>query len=277
MDKILIKDLEVYGSHGADQKVDKFLISTELTLNLKTAGDTDRISQTINYVDLCTDIEKIFSGLDHKLIESSAEDLASHILLNYMSVRHIVLTIKMLSIPKEKKIRYTGIKIEREWHTSFVGVGSNIGDRYKNILDAKKEIDSSSNCKVVKLSKIYETEPFGYLDQEKFLNCVFEIKTLLTPLQFIRSLLAIEKSLKRERVIHWGPRTIDLDILFYDNIITSFKEAVIPHPRLHERMFVLKPVCDLAPFYVHPVINERCYRLAEKLEPEQSVPLEWIP
>lgn len=277
MDKILVNDLEVFGSHGADQKLDKFLISAELTLNLKTAGDTDRISQTINYVDLCSDIEKYFSGLDHKLIESSVEDLASHILLNYISVRHVILTIKMISIPKEKKIGYTGIKIEREWHTAFIGVGSNLGDRYKNILAAENAINSSSNCKVVKLSKIYETEPFGYLDQDKFLNCVFEVKTLLTPLQFINSLLEIEESLKRERIIHWGPRTIDLDILFYDDIITSFEAAVIPHPRMHERMFVLKPLCDLTPYYVHPVLNERCYRIADKLESEQPAPLEWLP
>jgi dihydroneopterin aldolase/2-amino-4-hydroxy-6-hydroxymethyldihydropteridine diphosphokinase len=277
VDKILVEDLEVFGSHGSDQKLDRFLISAELTLNLKTAGDTDRISQTINYVDLCSDIEKYFSDLDYKLIESSAEYLASHILLNYISVRHVVLTIKMISIPKEKKISFTGIKIEREWHTAFIGVGSNLGDRYKNILDAESKINISSNCKVVNISKIYETEPFGYLDQEKFLNCVFEIKTLLTPLQFINSLLEIEKSLKRERIIHWGPRTIDLDILFFDDIITSFEAAVIPHPRMHERMFVLKPLCDLTPYYVHPVLNERCYRIAEKLEKDQPAPLEWLP
>ena len=277
MDKILVNDLEVFGSHGANQRVDKFLISAELTLNLKTAGDTDRISKTINYVDLCSDIEKFCSGLDHKLIESSAEDLASHILLNYISVRHVILTIKMISIPKGKKIAYTGIVIEREWHTAFIGVGSNLGERYKNILSAEKEINNSDNCKVVGISKIYETEPFGYLDQDRFLNCVFEVKTLLTPLQFINSLLEIEKLLKRERVVRWGPRTIDLDILFYDDIITSFEEAVIPHPRMHERMFVLKPLCDLAPYYVHPVINERCYRIAEELKPEQPIPLEWLP
>ena len=277
MDKILVKDLEVFGSHGTNQKVDKFLISAELTLNLKTAGDTDQISQTINYIDLCSDIEKFFSGLDHKLIESSAEDLASHILLNYTPVKHLILTIKMLSIPEGRKIGYTGIKIEREWHTAFVGVGSNLGDRYKNILAAENAINNSNNCKVAKLSKIYETEPFGYLDQDKFLNCVFEVNTLLTPLQFINSLLVIEKFLKRERIVHWGPRTIDLDILFFDNIITSFEEAVIPHPRMHERMFVLKPLCDLAPYYVHPVINERCYRIADKLESGQPAPVEWLP
>jgi dihydroneopterin aldolase/2-amino-4-hydroxy-6-hydroxymethyldihydropteridine diphosphokinase len=152
VDKILVEDLEVFGSHGSDQKLDRFLISAELTLNLKTAGDTDRISQTINYVDLCSDIEKYFSDLDYKLIESSAEYLASHILLNYISVRHVVLTIKMISIPKEKKISFTGIKIEREWHTAFIGVGSNLGDRYKNILDAESKINISSNCKVVNIS-----------------------------------------------------------------------------------------------------------------------------
>jgi dihydroneopterin aldolase / 2-amino-4-hydroxy-6-hydroxymethyldihydropteridine diphosphokinase len=277
MDKLLVNDFEVSGRPTSTLDVPGFLISMELTLNLKTAGDTDKISKTINYIDLCNDIEKFFNGLDHKLIEGSAEELAGHILLTYKTVNNILLTIKMPSIPEGKKIGYTGIQIERKWHVAYVGVGSNIGDRYKTILEAEKELNSSNNCKVINISKIYETEPFGFIEQDKFLNCVFEIKTLLTPLQFINSLLRIEKVLKRERVIRWGPRTIDLDILFYDKVITSYEEAVIPHPRMHERMFVLKPLCDLAPFYVHPVLNERCYRLAENLEKEQSVPMEWMP
>ncbi len=275
MDKIVIKDLEVSGIHGADHQIADFLISAELALNLKTAGDTDQISHTINYIDLCKDMEKYFSGLDHKLIETSAEDLARHILLNYLPVNSVFLEIRMPSKPEGHKLRFSGITIKREWHTAFIGVGSNMGDRYKNITRAGSMIDGTGLCKVKRISRIYQTEPFGYVEQDKFLNCVFEVRTLFTPLQLIKKLLKIETALKRERNIHWGPRTIDLDILFYDNIITSFESAVIPHPRLHERMFVLKPLCDIAPYYLHPVLNERCYRIAENLESEQEIPPEW--
>lgn len=159
----------------------------------------------------------------------------------------------------------------------YIGVGSNMGDRYSNILSAKKEINNSSSCKIIEVSKIYETEPIGYLDQDNFLNCVFKITTSLNPKKLLKLLLNTEKILKRKRIIHWGPRTIDLDILFYGNITISSTELTIPHPRLHERMFVLKPLCDLDPDLYHPVIKERCNILAEKLETEQSVPGEWIP
>ncbi len=277
MDKIVIRDLQVSGAHGADHQLTDFLISAELTLNLKIAGETDRISQTINYIDLCNDIERYFSGLDHKLIESSAEDLVRHILLNYLSVKRVNLEIKMPSKPESHNLSHSGIIIEREWHTAYIGVGSNLGNRHKNILEAETLINKSTLSRVTGISSIYETEPFGYVEQDRFLNCVFKVMTLLTPVQFINSLMGIEFKLKRERIIHWGPRTIDLDILFYDNIITSLEEAVIPHPRMHERMFVLIPLCDLAPYYLHPVLNERCYRIAEKLGSEQKAPSVWTP
>ena len=164
-----------------------------------------------------------------------------------------------------------------ELHTAYIGIGSNIGDRFNNIKNAELEINSSGNSKVVEISKIYETEPVGYLNQAEFLNCVFKIETYLEPVQLMKSLIKIEKILKRVRVIHWGPRTIDLDIIFYDNIISTAKDALIPHPRMHERMFVLKPLCDLDPSYIHPVINKSCIHIAEKLESEQPSPLEWVP
>jgi dihydroneopterin aldolase / 2-amino-4-hydroxy-6-hydroxymethyldihydropteridine diphosphokinase len=160
---------------------------------------------------------------------------------------------------------------------AYIGVGSNIGDRYKNILSAKKEISNSTSSHVVKVSKIYETEPVGYLDQDYFLNCIFKVSTVLTPEELLKLLLETEKILKRKRIIHWGPRTIDLDILFYDTFIFSSPDLIIPHPRLHERMFVIKPLCDLAPDLIHPVLKESCIEISEKLKKSQSIPKEWFP
>jgi len=161
--------------------------------------------------------------------------------------------------------------------TVYIGVGSNMGDRYKNIQDAEKEISKSDSCKIVRVSKIYETDPVGYLDQDNFLNCVFEINTQLIPDQLIDFMLSTEKILKRERIVHWGPRTIDLDILFYNNMIISSSNLIIPHPRMHERMFVMKPLCDLIPEYVHPVLNESCLLIKKKLEKKQGIVEVWEP
>ncbi len=161
--------------------------------------------------------------------------------------------------------------------TAFIGVGSNIGDRYKNIKDAEKEINRSGKCEIARVSKIYETDPVGYLNQNNFLNCVFEIKTELTPDQLIKFLLKTEKILKRERIIHWGPRTIDLDILFYNNLVITSANLIVPHPRMHERMFVMKPLCDLIPDYIHPVIGEICSLIEAGLEKQQGIPEVWKP
>ena len=279
MDTLIIKNLEVYGFHGVEPETDKtgekYIISAELKLNLKEAGDTDRLENTVHLVKICNEISEIFTQNKHKLIEKSAEELATHILLNYSMVSHVTMSIEKPWIPAGMNIDYAGIKIEREWHTVYLGVGSNLGDRMENINNARAMINETELSRVTRVSKIYETEPYGYLEQDMFLNCAFEIKTLLTPRTLVRLLLDIEHKLKRERKIHLGPRTIDLDVLFYDNIMTSFEEAVIPHPRLHERRFVLTPLCDIAPYLIHPILNERCYRIAEALDTEETEPAVW--
>jgi dihydroneopterin aldolase / 2-amino-4-hydroxy-6-hydroxymethyldihydropteridine diphosphokinase len=164
---------------------------------------------------------------------------------------------------------------EAPGHIAYLGVGSNIGDRMGNIRRAEDHINSSETSRVTGISKIYETEPYGYVKQDNFLNCSFQIATLLDPVSLMRFLLGIEDKLKRERIIHWGPRTIDLDILFYDDRISLLKEVILPHPRLHERKFVLKPLCDIAPDFIHPIIKKSCIWLLESLGDEESDPVEW--
>jgi dihydroneopterin aldolase/2-amino-4-hydroxy-6-hydroxymethyldihydropteridine diphosphokinase len=279
MDKLFITDLEVYGFHSVEPDTDKsgekYIISAELSLNLKEAGDTDRFEDTVHLVKLCNEMSDVFTHNTHKQIERSAEEIATYILLHYPIVYHVAISIKKPWIQAGLTIDHTGIRIERQWHTVFLGVGSNLGDRMKHIRAAADLINSTEFTTITRTSQIYETEPHGYLEQEMFLNCVFEIQTLLTPRSLVSLLLDIEKKLKRQRKIHLGPRTIDLDILFYDNVITSFEEAVIPHPRLHERRFVLKPLCDIAPYLVHPILNERCYRIADALGSDESEPGVW--
>lgn len=274
MDKMYIKDLEVYAFHGVNQEEksmgQRFLISVELNINLREAGMTDDLSKTVNYAELCHNIEKEFTKEKYDLIEKSAEELAKYILCNYNKVEGVKLLVKKPWAPIGKPLSYAAIEIERSWHRAYIGLGSNIGDREENLNTA---IESMNNgmCRVVKVSDKYSTKPVGYTEQDDFLNCAAEVKTLYNPEELVMFLLDIEKELKRERIIKWGPRTIDLDVLLYDDIITFDEKIVIPHPRMHERLFVLKPLSEIAPYVLHPIMNKRIVELEQEISKIQSL------
>ena len=268
MDKIYIKDLEIYAYHGVNpeekQNGQRFIISIELSLSLREAGLSDDLNTTVNYSDVCNTVEKVFTSKKHDLIEKCAEQIAEHILVDFSPVQKVKVIVKKPEAPIEKKFDYVAVEIERSWHKAYIGIGSNMGNKGENI----KSAIESMNCgitRVLNISKLYETEPVGYAEQDDFLNSAVEIKTLLTPEELIKFLLNIEKGLMRERTVRWGPRTIDLDILLYDNVISSDEEVIIPHPRMHERLFVLNPLCDIAPYLMHPVLNKRMVELRDDL------------
>jgi len=147
---------------------------------------------------------------------------------------------------------------------TYIGIGSNLGDKEKNI---KKSIDLlKEKCRILKVSSLYETEPVGYTNQDCFLNCVVEIDTELKPEELLKFSQSIEKILGRIKTIKYGPRTIDLDILFYGNYIIKTKNLIIPHPRLHKRLFVLEPLNELCPELVHPVLKKSVEELKANLK-----------
>ncbi|RUT57576.1 2-amino-4-hydroxy-6-hydroxymethyldihydropteridine diphosphokinase [Clostridium botulinum] len=141
-------------------------------------------------------------------------------------------------------------------HTAYVAFGSNIGEKENYIKRALEKIEERG-MKIIKVSSIYETEPYGVLDQDSFLNGVVKIETNLTPEDLIGELLHIEKQLDRVRERRWGPRTIDLDIIFYDDLIINEKDLVIPHKDMENREFVLKPLCDIDENFIHPVLKNQ--------------------
>ncbi|MCD2346658.1 2-amino-4-hydroxy-6-hydroxymethyldihydropteridine diphosphokinase [Clostridium guangxiense] len=270
MDKIIIKDLEVFAHHGVlkEEKSlgQKFLLSFELLLDLKKAGTTDNLNETVNYAKLCTELENEFKRKKYDLIETAAEKTAEFILLNYNIIKTVKVTLKKPWAPILKPVDYVAVQIERSWHTVYIALGSNLGDKNKNLNEALNLIDENHLCHINRASNFYETTPVGYLDQDDFLNGAAEIKTLMSPLELMNFLLEVEKKLKRERKIHWGPRTIDLDILLYDDIVTEDEHIIIPHPRMHERLFVLDPLCDIAPYKVHPLLNKRIIDIKNELK-----------
>lgn len=142
-------------------------------------------------------------------------------------------------------------------HTAFIGLGSNMGDREQLLKEAVIRLDQSSGIRVSAVSRLYETDPAGFLDQPLFLNMAVRISTSHAPLSLLDVLLAIELELGRVRTVRWGPRTIDMDMLLYDEITMDTPELTLPHPRMQERAFVLIPLLDVLTGGPHPQVEAR--------------------
>lgn len=142
-------------------------------------------------------------------------------------------------------------------HMVYIALGTNLGERFANLRAAIESMPPE--IRVLAESHVYETPPWGHEDQPAFLNMVIKAETGLEPEPLLNYLKQLEVELGREPNFRWGPRLIDLDILFYDNLVTDTPPLVIPHPRLQERAFVLVPLMDLSPDLIHPVLH-KCIR-----------------
>lgn len=146
----------------------------------------------------------------------------------------------------------------------YISIGSNLGNRRQNIQRAICQLEKSDRIKIKRVSSLYETEPIGFTDQPDFLNCVVEIETDFKPLQLLKFLKEIERSLGRKRdKVKWRPRVIDLDIILYDQLIFNHPQLIIPHKEALNRRFVLVPLAEIAPQMIFP---HRGIRVQEALE-----------
>ncbi len=149
-------------------------------------------------------------------------------------------------------------------HTVYIALGTNLGDRSANLDSAQASLPPAVN--ILSSSPVYETPPWGYLRQSSFLNQVVKCETHLTPEELLDYLKAIEKRLGRKPTFLYGPRTIDLDILFYDDLVLETSSLTIPHPRLDERAFVLVPFANLDSDMIHPVSGKSIRELLENVD-----------
>ncbi len=155
----------------------------------------------------------------------------------------------------------------------YISIGSNLGNRYKNCRFGIDQLAGLVSSSLMKQSFFYETQPVGYEEQDWFLNAAIQMETLLEPHDLLGWLKAIEAASGRDfNQIRFGPRTLDLDILLYGDLVFCGTNLKIPHPRMHERRFVLKPLCDIDPEIVHPVFKKSVAHLLKELgESEQKV------
>jgi len=156
-------------------------------------------------------------------------------------------------------------------HNVYLALGSNLGNRATNLKEAIKSLAPQMELK--SKSRVYETPPWGYTEQEKFLNQVLQVITYLKPEPLLNHLKRLEVALGRKVSFQNGPRLIDMDILFYDELVLESPALVIPHPRMHERGFVLLPMMDIAPDFVHPVNHKSIRELVALSDISGVVPL----
>lgn len=154
-------------------------------------------------------------------------------------------------------------------YSVFIGIGSNLGNRIANCNEGLEQISKMS--KIIKTSSLYESEPVGVENQPKFINAVVNIKTLLSPFNLLDSLKLIEKKVGRKKTFRWGPRVLDLDILFYDKLILNDEKLTIPHAELHNRIFTLMPMAEIEPNFEHPTINKSVDKLLNDLDYSNNI------
>jgi dihydroneopterin aldolase/2-amino-4-hydroxy-6-hydroxymethyldihydropteridine diphosphokinase len=245
---IKIKDLAVYANHGVnpEEKVlgQRFLATLEIFFDASFAARTDDLEKTINYAETVRQVKKIMRERSFNLIEAAADNLARQILLNEKLARGVTVTIKKPMAPIDASFDYISATVTKRWNQFFLGIGSNLGGREKNIADAL-EFLAADDLIIKKVSRLIETEPIGVSGQPRYLNGAAQIKTLLSPRELLRKIHAVEKKLGRERNVRWEPRTIDVDILLWDGPDACEPNLVIPHPEICRRPFIVESLMEL--------------------------------
>ena len=269
MDCITIENLEVFANHGLfEEEVNlgqKFLVSVKLFFDVSAAGKADDLTKSVDYAAVCSEITSWMKTNRCRLIETVAERLCESLLKKHSVIREAEVTVKKPWAPIGLPLECVSITVRRGWHTVYLSLGSNMGDREKYILDGMDLIAKDANNRVLKVSGLIETKPYGNTDQPDFLNGVAKIETLLDPHELLDLIHKTENVAGRERKEHWGPRTLDIDILFYDDLVIDDEDLVIPHPDMTNRDFVLRPLKETAPHAVHPVLGKTVMQLFEEL------------
>lgn len=270
MDKITVDRLKIFCNHGVYEEEKKngqnFYVSAVLFLDTYPAGASDDLSRSVNYAELCHSITRFMQENRYNLIEAAAENLASYILAENSAVRALELTVHKPEAPIGLPFENVSVTIYREWQKAYIALGSNIGDSRAFLDNAVEKISENPAVRLLKKSSYILTKPYGGVEQEDFLNGCVELETYLSPEHLLEFLHTVENEARRTREVHWGPRTLDLDIILYGDKIINSGFLTVPHSDMQNRMFVLEPLCEIAPYAYNPVLAKTAAALKKELE-----------
>lgn len=269
MDQIRIENLEVYAAHGVYPRETRegqlFKVDVTLNTDLKPAGLADDLGLSTSYGEVSRMIDRYLRENTFLLIEAAAEHLAREILLTFPGVESLVLELKKPQAPVKLPFSNISVRMERGWRRAYLGIGSNMGDKNAYVGQALAALEQKPEIREVKCSRLITTAPYGGVEQEDFLNGAVELKTLLSPWELLAFLQELEHRAGRERKIHWGPRTLDLDILFYEGFVSADPRLTVPHPDMENRSFVLEPLDELCPWQRHPLSGKTIRQMRQEL------------
>ncbi len=258
-DTIQIRNLEVFARHGVlPAEFDlgqKFLVDVTFYTDTRRAGMQDDLAQSIDYGSACHAIQNFLTEHTYHLIEAAAEQLARQLLETTPSLQKVSITLKKPWAPIGLPLETVSVAITRGWHTAYIALGSNMGDRAHYLDVAVDALSALPGCELLSVSDYIETKPYGMVEQDDFLNACLALRTYLSPEELLDRLHEIERTAKRVRTVRWGPRTLDLDLLLYDDLVQNSKQLTIPHAEMHLREFVLVPLAQIAPWVRHPIFG----------------------
>ena len=269
MDQIRIENLRIFAHHGVyaeeNEKGQNFYVNAVLETNTRDAGVMDELELSTNYGEVCQLFQRCLTENTYKLIETAAERAAEEVLLYFPLVRRITLELRKPEAPIPLSFESVSVQITRGWHRAYIACGSNMGEREAYLNAAVEALRGDNRCRVIQVSDWMTTTPYGDVEQEDFLNGVIAIETLYTPEELLECIHEIEQNHDRQRKIHWGPRTLDLDILLYEGCVMYTDTLKIPHEDMHNRDFVLAPLAQIAPYELHPVLHKSVMQLYQEV------------
>jgi dihydroneopterin aldolase/2-amino-4-hydroxy-6-hydroxymethyldihydropteridine diphosphokinase len=230
------------------------------------AGQRDDLTLSVDYGAVCDCICTAMTEKTFDLIETAAQHVALSTLHQFPRIAQVEVTLYKPDAPIPHPLESVSVKLKRGWTTAVIALGSNMGESRKLIADAVQQFCDGADFRNVRVSSLLVTKPYGYTQQPDFLNGVMLVDTLLPAHELLDFMQAIEQKAHRTREIHWGPRTLDLDLIFYGDQVIQDAQLIVPHPDLEQRDFVLRPLCEIAPFYRHPISGMTAAQLLQKLE-----------
>jgi len=272
MFRIIVKDLNLFGYHGVKESEKKdgqnFCFNIEILLNKNSFLNGDSIENTLNYSEVIKLVKDINSNRRFNLLETLSQEIANRIMGMSFLIEKVSVKIEKTSPPIKENIESVGVeyildrkslesggegKLESSEVDVYMSLGSNIGNRENNLRKAVDLIGRSPNINIIKVSSIYETEPMYFKDQDSFYNIVLQaqVDRELSPFEMMGFLKGIEYGFGRKRSEkRYGPRIIDIDLLYYGEMVIESNFFTVPHPGIEERKFVLVPFSEIAPEFI---------------------------